>query len=78
MATTPKQELHELIDGLDDDVARRLADAFRGARSPHSSGSPRPLSVADVLLAEPVMPADESADEMIATVRGWRREGGYA
>ncbi len=78
MATTPKQELHELVDRLDDEQARRLAEALRGASPVGVAPSPRPLAEADIVLATPVLPDDETADEMIATVRRWRREGGYA
>ena len=33
MATTPKQELHELVDRLDDEQAQRLVEALRRAGS---------------------------------------------
>lgn len=79
MAITPKQELHALIDRLDDDQARRMAATLRRAAGPTSeTASPRLLTEADILLALPILPGDETADEMIATVRDWRREGGYA
>ena len=78
MATTPKQELHELVDRLDDEQARRLAEALRGAGPAGGAPPPRPLAEADIVLAAPVLPDDETADEMIATVRSWRHEGGYA
>ncbi len=78
MAATPKQELHELIDRLDDEQAQRLVEALRKAGSVSVAPPPRPLAEADIVLAAPVLPDDETADEMIATVRRWRREGGYA
>ena len=57
MATTPKQELHELVDRLDDEEAQRLVEALRRTGSvgvapryqpptPNSGGEgrlPRPL-----------------------------------
>ena len=78
MATTPKQELHELAARLDDAQARRLAEALRRVSPAGGAPPPRPLAEADIVLAAPVLPDDETADEMIATVRRWRREGGYA
>ena len=78
MATTPKQELHELIDRLDDEQARRLAEALRGGGATPARPTPRPLAETDIVLTAPVLPDDETADEMIATVRRWRREGGFA
>jgi hypothetical protein len=78
MATTPRQELHELVDRLDDEQARRLAEALRETSPVAAVSHPRPLAEADIVLAAPVLPDDETADEMIATVRRWRREGGYA
>ena len=78
MSTTPKQELHELVDRLDDEQAQRLAEALRGAGSASVASPPRPLAEDDIVLAAPVLPDDETADEMIATVRRWRHEGGYA
>jgi hypothetical protein len=78
MTTTPRQELHALIDRLDDEQARRLAAALRERDATPARSAPRPLAEADIVLAAPVLPDDETADEMIATVRRWRREGGYA
>lgn len=78
MAATPKQELHELVDRLDDEQARRLAAALREADPTGGAPPPRPLAEADVVLTAPVLPDDETADAMIAAVRRWRREGGYA
>ena len=78
MATTPKQELDELVDRLDDEQARRLAAALRRGGPAGGAPAPRPLAESDIILAAPVLPDDETADEMIATVRRWRREGGYA
>ena len=78
MAATPKQELHELVDRLDGEQARRLAAALRGASPAGGASSPRPVAEADIVLAAPILPDDETADEMIATVRRWWREGEYA
>ncbi len=77
MVTTPKQELHALVERLTDDEAAHLSSALRG-RQPARVASPRPLTLADIVLAEPLLPDDESADDLIDTVRRWRREGGYA
>jgi hypothetical protein len=78
MATTPKQELHELIDRLDDEQARGLVEALQGGDALSARSASRPLAETDIVLAAPVLPDDETADEMIATVRRWRRDGGYA
>ena len=78
MAITPKQELHELVDRLDDEQAQRLVEALRRAGPARVAPPPRPLAEADIILTAPLLPDDETADEMIATVRRWRREGGYA
>ena len=43
-----------------------------------TSSGPRPLTEADVILSEPLLPDDETADDMIEAVRRWRREGGDA
>ncbi len=77
MAATPKQELHELVERLSDEEARRLSAALRGAGAAPTP-SARPLTEADIVLPEPILPDDETADEMIQAVRRWRREGGYA
>ncbi|MBI3965796.1 MAG: hypothetical protein HY329_09190 [Chloroflexi bacterium] len=37
----------------------------------------KPITDFDQLLGD-AWPEDETADEFIAAVRGWRREGGYA
>jgi hypothetical protein len=78
MAITPKQELHALIDRLDDEQVRHLAEVLRRGGTAPARPAPRPLAEADIVLAAPVVPDDETADEMIAMVRRWRREGGYA
>ena len=78
MVATPKQELHNFIESLTDDEAARLSFVLRGEGQPATLSSPRPLTPADIILAEPIMPDDESADDLIDTVRRWRREGGYA
>lgn len=77
MNARPKRELHDLIERLSDEEAMRLSSALREGHYTRVV-SPRPLTTADIILAEPIMPDDESADEMIETVRRWRREGGYA
>ena len=76
MTANPKQELRELIERLSDEEARRLSAALQAAGTTPPP-SARPLAAADIVLAEPVLREDETADEMIATVRRWRREGGY-
>ncbi len=78
MATMPKQELHELVERLSDEEARRLSAALQGAGTPPDARRVRRLTEAEVILTEPVLPEDETADEMIEAVRRWRREGGYA
>ena len=72
MAVDPKQHLHMLIDRLKDDEARDLSAVL------DTDVTVLPLTVEDLLLAVPIMPADESADDLIETVRHWRREGGDA
>ena len=71
MAANPKQELHELVERLSDEDAQRPSLALRDA-----AAGAQPLVEADILLATPVLPEDETADEMIETVRHWRRAGG--
>ena len=63
---------------LSEDEARRLSAVLRQRGTSNGVRRPRPLTEADILLTEPVLPDDETADEMIATVRRWRREGGHA
>jgi hypothetical protein len=77
MVANPKQELHEFVDRLSDEEARRLAAALL-ASGPGGVRRPRPLTRDDIILSEPIMPDDETADDMIETIRRWRREGGYA
>ena len=77
MVANPKRELHDLIDQLSDEAARRLSSTLRNAANGPDS-SPRPLREEDILLDAPILPDDENADEMIETVRHWRRAGGYA
>jgi hypothetical protein len=76
MAANPKRELHELVERLTDEEASRLAAVLREPRN--GGAAPRPLTADDIILPEPILPDDETADEMIATVRRWRREGGHA
>ncbi len=78
MAADPKQELHELVERLSDEDARHLSLALREATAAGVTPRPRPLVEADIVLATPVLPDDETADEMIEAVRRWRRAGGYA
>ena len=72
MAVDPKQHLHMLIDRLNDDEARDLSAVL------DPDVTVLPLTADDLLLAVPIMPADESADDLIEAVRHWRREGGDA
>lgn len=62
LAPTPRQELHELIDRLDDEQARRLAETLRGGGAAPTRSTSRPLSEADIVLAVPLLPDDENAD----------------
>ncbi|MBI3965022.1 MAG: hypothetical protein HY329_05240 [Chloroflexi bacterium] len=78
MATTPKQALHEWIDRLDDEEARRMADALSARGTRPKAPTSRPLTESDLVLSTPVLPDEETADDMIATVRRWRQDGGYA
>ena len=77
MAAYLKRELHELVERLSDEDAQRLSLTLREAAA-GVAPRPRPLVEADIVLATPVLPDDETADEMIETVRRWRRAGGYA
>lgn len=72
MTANPKQALHALIDGLSDEEVRSLSTALTTVPEPD------PLTAEDLLLTTPILPDDETADELIATVRRWRREGGDA
>ncbi len=78
MAIDTKQELHDTIDRLSEEEARSWSAALRGIGATGTASAVRPLTDADVLLTEPVLPDDESADDMIGAVRRWRREGGHA
>lgn len=78
MVVNPKEQLHDLIDRLSEDEARRLAASLRPRGGPNGMRQPRPLTEADILLPKPVLAEDETADKMIAMVRRWRREGGCA
>ena len=78
MAATPRQELHELVERLSDEEARRFSAVLREAGAAGMATRPRPLAEADIVLAEPSLPHDETADEMSEAVRRWRREGVYA
>lgn len=77
MATNHRQELHAVVDRLSDDEARRLSAMLGGLDGMNKAPPARPLTVADIILTAPVLPEEDSADDMIATVRHWRREGGY-
>ena len=78
MATDPKQDLRDAVDRLSEIEARRLAVALREIGTVETAPPARPLTEADVVLAEPILPDDETADQMIVQVRRWRREGGDA
>lgn len=78
MVADPKRQLHELVDRLSEDEARRLSRTLSPRGTDTDVRSPRPLTEADILRTEPVLPDDETADELIATVRRWRQEGGHA
>lgn len=80
MIADPRQELHDLVDRLSDDDIRRLTPIVRRVASaaPGVGSASRVLTDADIILSEPIMPDDETADEMIATIRRWRREQGHA
>lgn len=74
-----KDALHRFVDELTtDDVEELVAMLQSRGVFQLPSRSPRPLTREDIILAEPLMPDDETADELIETVRRWRREGGYA
>jgi hypothetical protein len=65
------------VERLSDEEARRLSAALRRAGAgPRLSA--RSLTEADIVLPEPIVPDNETADEMIEVVRRWRREGGCA
>lgn len=72
MASTSKQEPRELIDRLDDEEARRLSTALRGTGAGPVLAHPRLLTEDDVILTEPLLPDDETADELITAIRRWR------
>ena len=77
MAANPRQELHELVEQLSDEAAENLSSTLRINRS-RTATLVRPLREDDIVLARALLPDDETADEMIGTIRRWRREGGYA
>jgi len=70
MAVDPKQHIHAPINRLNDDEVRALSTIL------DTDVTALPLTGEDVLLAAPIVPANESADELIATVRHWWRGGG--
>lgn len=74
MAANPKQALHEMVERLSDEEARRLSATLRQGGGVDIAARPRPLTEDDVLLAEPVLPDDETADEMIEFDPGARFE----
>ncbi len=78
MAISPKQELQDAIERLSEDEARRWSAALRGNGATNLASRTRPLTESDVILSAPVLPDDESADDMIGAVRRWRRDGGHA
>ncbi len=77
MSATSREELHHLIDTLSDEEVLVLRSSLETQRSHSSTRSPRPLSPDDIVRPEPILPDCETADDMIATIRRWRREGGY-
>jgi hypothetical protein len=77
MTANPKHALHELIEGLSDEAAEDLSFALRTSGKQTSTRA-RPLRADDIILARPLLPDDENADEMIGAIRRWRREGGHA
>ena len=72
MAADPKQEVRELIEHIEPAQAERLAASLRAG----GATSARRLTEADVVLARSVMPGDESAEDLMAAVRRWRRDQG--
>ena len=78
MATSPKQALHELIDRLDEAQARRLCRMLESRTDLNTVRAPEPLTESEVVLPRAVLPDEETADDLIAAVRAWRREGGLA
>lgn len=83
---TTKERLHELVEGLTEENAQRLHDELAGMttdpapaelRARIATSGPAPLTLDDLVLAEPILPDDETADGMIATLQQWRHEGGY-
>lgn len=79
MSTMSRNELHRLIDSLSDAEFAQLRSSIdlHLAGKVEPSRKPRPLRHDDIILPEPLLPEDESADDMIETVRRWRREGGH-
>ena len=68
MVANPKEELHQLVERLSDDEAQRLSSILRSASATSTWPGPRPLTEADIVLVEPILPDNETADEMIAAV----------
>ena len=77
MVVDPKQELHHLVDGLSDAYASRLARAIRHAGLTGLTRQPRPLTDADIVIATPMMPEEEAADDLFAESRRLRFESAY-
>jgi hypothetical protein len=77
MTANPKQVLHEFIDGLSDQAVDNLSSILLTGGDQAATRA-RPLREDDIILARPLLPNDESADEMIGAIRRWRRDGGYA
>ena len=79
MSTVSKDALRRMIDELSENDIQALLAALNSRDAPASPlNTSRPLKSSDIIRTEPVLPDDETADELIATVRRWRREGGYA
>jgi hypothetical protein len=73
-----KDELLRLIDDLSAAEVEELVTRLE-SRAPleEPSHGPRPLRREDIVRDEPVMPDDETADELIQTVQRWRSAGAY-
>ena len=73
-----KDELLRLIDDLSASEVEELVSTIE-SRVPLDAPThaPRPLRREDIVRDEPVMPNDETADELMQAVQRWRRAGGY-
>jgi hypothetical protein len=73
-----KEELLRLIDDLSAAEVNELRARLE-SRAPleERPSGPRPLRREDIVRDEPVMPDDETADELMQAVRSWRNASGY-